>query len=85
MRVREILMRVKKILAYFRKNTADNLTFNVEFVNADLEAVVDKLVEVQEVRNLPAERPRVGARRRRSPAGRCRGSAYVRRRRERAR
>ena len=36
-------MRVKKILMYFRKNTADNLTFNeelVELVNGDLEVVV---------------------------------------------
>lgn len=37
---------MKKILMYFRKNTADNLTFNVELANGDLE-VVDKLVEVQ--------------------------------------
>ena len=84
---------MKKILMYFRKNTADNLTFNVELANGDLE-VVDKLVEVQKEvrRNPPAERPRVGALktlvtrrqrgrgsargRRRSPAGKCRGSAY---------
>mgnify|MGYP007004978736 CR=1 FL=1 len=42
-------MRVKTILMYFRKNTADNLTFNVELVelvNGDLEVVV-KVVEVQ--------------------------------------
>ena len=50
MRVKKkILMRVKTILMYFRKNTADNLTFNVELVelvNGDLEVVV-KVVEVQ--------------------------------------
>ena len=49
MRVKKILKRVKKILMYFRKNTADNLTFNVELVelvNGDLEVVV-KVVEVQ--------------------------------------
>jgi hypothetical protein len=48
-RVKKILMRVKTILMYFRKNTADNLTFNVELVelvNGDLEVVV-KVVEVQ--------------------------------------
>ena len=42
-------MRVKKILMYFRKNTADNLTFNVELVelvNGDLEVVV-KVLGVQ--------------------------------------
>ena len=39
---------MKKILVYFRKNTADNLTFNVELVNGDLDAVVDKLGEVQQ-------------------------------------
>ena len=32
---------------YFRKNTAENLTFNVELVNGDLDVVVDKLDEVQ--------------------------------------
>ena len=31
---------------YFRKNTADILTFNEELVNGDLEVVV-KVVEVQ--------------------------------------
>ena len=44
------LMRVKKILMYFRKNTADNLSLNgdlVELVNGDLDDVVGKLVEVQ--------------------------------------
>ena len=49
MRVKKILMRVKTILMYFRKNTADNLTFNVELVElaiGDLEVVV-KVVEVQ--------------------------------------
>ena len=49
MRVKKILMRVKTILMYFRKNTADNLTFNVELVelvNGDLVVVV-KVVEVQ--------------------------------------
>ena len=62
---------------YFWRNAADNLTFNVKLFNGDLGAVVDKLVEVQkESGNPPAERPRVGARRRRSPAGRYRGSAY---------
>ena len=46
---------------YFRKNTADNLTFNVELANGDFE-VVDKLVEIQRSSgNPPAERPRVGA------------------------
>ena len=40
-------MRVKKILMYFRKNTADNLTFNVELANGDFDAAVDKLGEVQ--------------------------------------
>ena len=62
MRVKKILMRVKKILMHPRKNTADNLTFNVESANGDPEAV-DKLVEVQKNAqgNPPAERPRVGA------------------------
>ena len=44
------MMRVKKTLMYFRKNTADKLTFNeelAELVNRDLDAVVDKLSEVQ--------------------------------------
>ena len=71
MRVKKILMRVKTILMYFRKNTADNLTFNVELVelvNGDLEVVV-KVVEVQkEVQDV------VVCSSRRS-AGRCRGSA----------
>ena len=40
------LMRVKKILMYFGKNTADNLSLNAELANGDL-VVVDKLVEVQ--------------------------------------
>ena len=31
---------------YFRKNAANNLTFNVELANGDLE-VVEKLLEVQ--------------------------------------
>ena len=46
----KISMRVKTILMYFWKNTADNLTFNVEFVelvNGKLEEVV-KVVEVKE-------------------------------------
>ena len=37
-------------MMYFRKFTASNLTFNVELaelVNGDLDAVVDKLGEVQ--------------------------------------
>ena len=46
MRVKKNLMRVKKIYMYFRKYTADHLTFSVELVNGDLE-VVDKLVGVQ--------------------------------------
>ena len=62
-------MRVKKILMYFRKNTADNLTFNVELVelvNGDLEVVV-KVVEVQKdvqdvVVVVVAVDPRVGPR-----------------------
>jgi len=82
-RVKKILMRVKKILMYFRKNTADNLTFNeelVELVNGDLEVVV-KVVEVQKdvqdvvVVVVVAVDPPVGA------AGRL----GVRRRRKRAR
>ena len=53
------------------------MTFNVGLVKGNLEAVVDKLGEVQKKSgNPPVERPRVGARRRRSPAGECRGSAY---------
>ena len=40
------MLKLKKILIYFRKNTADNLTFNVELANGDLE-VVNKFVEVQ--------------------------------------
>ena len=40
-------MRVKKILMYFRKNTADNLTFNVELADGNLDVAVDKLGEVQ--------------------------------------
>jgi len=81
-RVKKILMRVKTILMYFRKNTADNLTFNVELVelvNGDLEVVV-KVVEVQKdvqdvVVVVVAVDPPVGA------AGRL----GVRRRRKRAR
>ena len=45
-------MRVKKILMYFRKNTADNLSLNeelVELVNGDLDDVADKLREVHKV------------------------------------
>ena len=69
MRVKKILMRVKTILMYFRKNTADNLTFNVELVelvNGDLEVVV-KVVEVQKdvqdvVVVVVAVDPRVGPR-----------------------
>ena len=48
-RLKKILVKVQKILMYFRKNTADNLTFNeelAELVNGDLDAVVDKLSEV---------------------------------------
>ena len=41
------LMSVKKLLIYIWKNTADNLTFNVELVDGDLGAVVAKLDEVQ--------------------------------------
>ena len=82
MRVKTILMRLKKILVYFRKNTADNLTFNeelVELVNGDLEVVV-KVIEVQKdvqdvVVVVVAVDPPVGA------AGRL----GVRRRRKRAR
>ena len=81
MRVKKILKRVKTILMYFRKNTADNLTFNVELVelvNGDLEVVV-KVIEVQkdvqDVVVVVAVDPRVGA------AGRL----GVRRRRKRAR
>ena len=47
MRVKKILMRVKKILMYLRKNTADNLTFNVELANGDLDVTVDKLGELR--------------------------------------
>ena len=67
MRVKKILMRVKTILMYFRKNTADNLTFNVELVelvNGDLVVVV-KVVEVQkDVQDVVvvAVDPRVGPR-----------------------
>jgi len=46
------LMRVKKILMYFRKNTADNLSLNgdlVGLVNGDLDDVIDKLREVHKV------------------------------------
>ena len=32
---------------YFLKNMADNLTFNVEFANGDLDVAVEKLGEVQ--------------------------------------
>jgi len=67
-RVKKILMRVKTILMYFRKNTADNLTFNVELVelvNGDLVVVV-KVVEVQkdvqDVVVVVAVDPRVGPR-----------------------
>ena len=83
MRVKKILKRVKTILMYFRKNTADNLTFNVELVelvNGDLVVVV-KVVEVQKdvqdvvVVVVVAVDPPVGA------AGRL----GVRRRRKRAR
>ena len=66
--MKKILMRVKTILMYFRKNTADNLTFNVELVelvNGDLVVVV-KVVEVQkEVQDVVvvvAVDPRVGPR-----------------------
>ena len=46
------LMRVKKILMYFRKATADNLSLNgdlVGLVNGDLDDVIDKLREVHKV------------------------------------
>ena len=57
--------------------TADNLTVNIELVHGDRGAVFDKLGEVQKkIWNPSTGRPRVGARRRRSPAGKCRGSAY---------
>ena len=49
MRVTKNLVRFKKILMYFRKYTADNLTFNVELANGDTDAGVDKLGEVHEV------------------------------------
>jgi len=45
-------MRVKKILMYFRKATADNLSLNgdlVGLVNGDLDDVIDKLREVHKV------------------------------------
>ena len=53
---------VDKILIYFRNNKVDNLTFDVELLNGDLE-VADKLVEVQKEvwGNQAAERRRVGA------------------------
>ena len=47
MRGKKILMRVPKILMYLGKNTADNLTFNVEPGNGDLYGFVDKLGELQ--------------------------------------
>ena len=50
--MKKSLMRVKKILMYFRKNTADNLSLNaelVELVNGDLDDVIDKLREVHKV------------------------------------
>ena len=40
----------------FRRKTAHNITFNVEPVNGDLEAVVDKLGEVQKEVREPAGR-----------------------------
>ena len=43
---------MKKILMYFGKYTADNLTLNVELVelvNGDLDDVIDKLREVHKV------------------------------------
>ena len=72
-------MRVRKILMYFRKKTANTLTFNEELVNGYLEVVV-KVVEVQKdvqhvVVVVVAVDPPVGA------AGRL----GVRRRRKRAR
>ena len=76
------MMRVKKILMYFRKNTADNLTFSVELVelvNGDLVVVV-KVVEVQkDVHDVVVV---VSSRR---SAGRAAGRLGVRRRRKRAR
>ena len=72
MRAKKILMRVKKILMYLRKNTADNLSFNVELANGDLDVAVDKLGEVQkDVRDVvvvvvvvdPRPRERSGSRR----------------------
>ena len=50
--MKKSLMRMKKILMYFRKNTADNLSLNgdlVELVNGDLDDVADKLREVHKV------------------------------------
>ena len=70
MKVKISLMRTKKIFTHFRKNTANNLTFNVELVNGDLDAVVDKLGVHKEIRQVvivvvysPAGRSRVGIRR----------------------
>ena len=64
---------MKKDLMYFRKNTADNLTLNVELVNGDL-AVVNKPVGRKAAgrrTETPVTRrqmPRVGVRRRRKRA-----------------
>ena len=78
-------MRVQKILMYFRKNTADNLTLNVELVNGDLEAVVGKLVEVQKEVREPAGREAAGRRTETPVTRRQMPRVCVRRRRERAR
>ena len=57
------LMRLNKILMCFRKDTTDNLMFDVELANKDLE-IDNKLLEFQKdvQGNLLANRPRVGPR-----------------------
>ena len=75
---------VKKILMHFRKNTADNLTFNVELVNGDLE-IIDKLVEVQKEVREPAGREAAGQRTETPVTRRQMPRVGVRRRRKRAR
>jgi hypothetical protein len=53
---------------YFRKNTADNLTFDEELANGDL-VVVDKLVEVRNEDLEPAGRMAAGRRSKTPGAG----------------
>ena len=81
----EYLDEGEKILLYIQKNTAGNLTFNVELVNGDFEAVLDKPVEVQKEVREPAGRKAAGRRTETPVTRRQMPRVGVRRRQEQAR